>query len=44
MRQTMPHAYKMLQHPKDKGYKKEKKTSKKKRLKNEMHTKCLEKV
>jgi len=41
MRQTMPHVYKMSEHPKDKGYKK---TTKKKRLKSEMHTKCLKKV
>jgi hypothetical protein len=30
MRQTMPHVYKMSKHPKDKGYKKEYKTAKKK--------------
>jgi len=30
MRQTMPHVYKMSKHPKDKGYKKGKKNSKKK--------------
>ncbi len=40
MKQTMPHVYKMSEHPKDKGYKK----GKKKRLKSEMHTKCLKKV
>ncbi len=45
MRQTMPHVYKMLEHPKDKGYKKgKKKTAKKKRFKSEMHTKCLKKA
>jgi hypothetical protein len=44
MSQTMPHVYKTLKHPKDKGYKKGKKNSKKKRLKSEMHTKCLKKV
>ncbi len=30
MRQTMPHVYKMSEHPKDKGYKK---TAKKKKVK-----------
>ncbi len=30
MGQTMPHVYKMSKHPKDEGYKKEKKTTKKK--------------
>jgi hypothetical protein len=44
MRQTMPHVYKMSKHPKDKRYKKGKKTAKKKRLKSEMHTKCLKKI
>jgi hypothetical protein len=35
MRQTMPHVYKKLEHPKDKGHKKEKKPTifKKKRVK-----------
>jgi hypothetical protein len=44
MKQTMPHVYKMLEHPKDKGYKKGKKNNKKKKLKSDMHTKCLKKV
>jgi hypothetical protein len=44
MRQTMPHVYKILQHPKDKEYKNYLKKQPKKRLKNEMHTKCFEKV
>jgi hypothetical protein len=33
MRQTMPHVYKMSEHPKDKGYKKAEKNSKKKKVK-----------
>jgi hypothetical protein len=33
MRQAMPHVYKMLEHPKDNGYKEEKKTAKKKKKK-----------
>ncbi len=33
MRQTMPHVYKMSEHPKDKGYKKGEKNSKKKKVK-----------
>jgi hypothetical protein len=32
MRQTMPHVYKMSKHPKDKGYKKGEKNSKKKKV------------
>ncbi len=32
MKQTMPHVYKMSKHPKDKGYKEEEKSSRKKRL------------
>jgi hypothetical protein len=37
MKQTMPHVYKMLEHPKDKGHKKEKKKAKQKGLKSEIH-------
>ncbi len=40
----MPHVYKMSQHQKTKGIKKKKKQLKRKGLKSEMHTKCLEKV
>ncbi len=40
----MPHVYKMLEHPKNKGYKNKIKKAKKNRLKSEMHTKCLKKV
>ncbi len=39
----MPHVYKMSKHPKDKGYKEEEKQPKK-RLENDMHIKCPEKV
>jgi hypothetical protein len=44
MRQTMPHVYKMSEHPKVKGYKKGGKNSKKKKFKESMHTKCFKKV
>jgi hypothetical protein len=39
----MPQANKMLECPKEKGYKEKKKNNKRRRLENEMHIRCPKK-